>query len=282
MGGRFLTDMAAVLRSAGLSVIEQSGWQSRARNSGGYGSAGPLCVMWHHTASGANSTAKGDTDYMSFGSDNRPVANIMIARNGDVWVLAAGCTNTNGKGDSRRYSRGTVPANSMNSHAIGMEIQNTGLGEAYSVQCINAAFAASNALNRAYGNQPEDVDTHVAYAPGRKIDPATANAVQGPWRPRSINGSGSWNVDDLRAECRRRSGTVPPPVSTPDDEEFDVAFIIVNQDTGQPAVVYGEGLLTGIDGGAYNTFVSKFGPAITVEGATFADFEGKSNALLGR
>ena len=57
MTGRYLTDMANVLRAAELRVVEQAGWQQRARSSGGYGSGLPLCVMWHHTASGANATS---------------------------------------------------------------------------------------------------------------------------------------------------------------------------------------------------------------------------------
>jgi len=220
MSGRYLTDLADVLRRAGLRVIEQDGWQKRARSSGGYSDSRPWCVMWHHTASGANASASSDASYMSYGSENKPVANLMIARNGEVWVLAAGATNTNGKGNSRRFSKGTVPADSMNSYAVGMEIQNTGVGQAYSVECINAAFGASLAVCAAYGLAPDDVDCHHTYAPGRKIDPATAAAVQGGWRPSSVNSSGSWSLDDLRAECRRRAaGTAPTPTPpTPGDD----------------------------------------------------------------
>lgn len=281
MSGTYLTNMADVLRAAGVAVVEQDGWQTRARSSGGYSSGRPWCVMWHHTASSANASAASDANYMSYSADSKPIANILLARDGTAWVLAAGATNTNGKGDACSFSKGTVPADSMNTYAIGMEIQNNGVGQAYSQQQIDAAFKVSLALCAAYGLQPDDVQQHVNYAPGRKIDPATAAAVEGPWQPRSMNSSGSWSIDDLRAECRRRAGSIPPQPIPDEEDEYDVAFIIVNQDTGQPAVVYGEGLLTGIDGGSYNTFVSKFGPAITVEGATFADFERKSNKLIG-
>jgi len=182
--------------------------------------------MWHHTASSATASASSDANYMSYSADSKPVANILIARDGTAWVLAAGATNTNGKGVARTFSRGTVPADSMNTYAIGMEIQNTGVGQAYTQQCIDACFKVSNALCKAYGLAPDDVDEHVTYAPGRKIDPATAAAVQGPWKPRSTNSSGSWNVDDLRAECRRRAGSGPTP--TPQEDEMATVILAVD------------------------------------------------------
>lgn len=278
MSGTYLTNMADVLRAAGVAVVEQDGWRTRARSSGGYSAGRPWCVMWHHTASSANASAASDANYMSYSADSKPIANILLARDGTAWVLAAGATNTNGKGDACSFSKGTVPADSMNLYAIGMEIQNNGVGQAYSQQQIDAAFKVSLALCQAYGLRPDDVQQHVNYAPGRKIDPATAAAVEGPWRPRSTNSSGSWAIDDLKAELRRRAGSTPPqPQPIPDEEdEYDVAFIIINQDTGQPALVYGEGKMTGIDGTSFDAFVGKFGPAIVVEAGTFNDFEAKS------
>lgn len=219
MGSVYLTSMADILRAAGCSVVEYSGWTTRARSSGGYEPGRPLCVMWHHTAS--STSAQNDANYMCNGSPDRPLCNIMIARDGAVWVLAAGATNTNGKGKSVGFSRGTVPADSMNSYAVGMEICNNGVGELYPQAQIDAAFKASNAINAHVGNRPDDVCTHNFYAPDRKIDPATADAVQGPWRPRSATSSGSWAVGDLQTECTRRAGTLPAP--TPDEDD-DMLF----------------------------------------------------------
>lgn len=277
MTGRYLTDMASVLRAAGCNVIEQDGWQQRARSSGGYGSGLPLCVMWHHTASGAQASASSDATYMSHNASASPIANIMIARNGDVWVLAAGATNTNGSGVARSFSRGTVPSDGMNTRAIGMEIQNTGVGQQYSQECIDAAMRASNALNAAYGNLPTDVDMHWTYAPGRKIDPAQANVVAGTWRPASMNSSGSWSLDDLRAELTRRASSTPtPPDPTPEPEDDDMApFIITNTDTGQPAIVYGDGRLTGLSALDLDAYVARFGQPIPTQPDVFADFASK-------
>ncbi len=279
MSGRYLIDMADILRAAGLAVVEQDGWQQRARSSGGYADDRPWVVMWHHTASAPGADPASDAAYMSYNADAAPIANILLARDGVAWVLAAGATNTNGSGEGDIHtSRGIVPHDSMNTYAIGLEIQNSGVGEAYPQVQIDAAFRLSNALTAAYGLAANDVGTHNEYAPDRKIDPATTAAVEGPWQPAAVTSSGTWSLDDVRFECARRAFELPPvPTPTPPSEEdYDMAFIIVNKNTGQPALVYGDGKVTGIDGLSLDAFVAKYGAPITVEDVTFNDFAGKA------
>ena len=86
MSGRYLTDLADWLRGVGLVVVEQDGWKTRARSSGGFAAGRPWCVMWHHTAS--QTTPANDANYMSNGSPDRPIANLLVCRDGSVWVLA--------------------------------------------------------------------------------------------------------------------------------------------------------------------------------------------------
>jgi hypothetical protein len=100
----------------------------------------------------------------------------------------------------------TSPANDLNYMIDGSDDAPVG-----NVVQIDAYFAGSNALNAHVGNLPTDVITHQVWAPTRKIDPATAAAVQGPWKPRSCTSSGTWDLDDIRAECNRRA--------TPDQED---------------------------------------------------------------
>ena len=220
----WLTDLANVLRAAGLDVVEYPGWQSRARGSGAYGNW-PLCVMWHHTASPESWNGQKDADYIAEGDEDAPIANLYIDRQGVVWVIAAGGTNTNGKGYARSFTRGTVPDDRMNEFAIGIEMGNDGIGEAYPQQQIDAVFAASNACNAMCGNSPMDVCTHNEWAPDRKIDPATSFAVQGPWQPGKSTSSGTWELADIQNECANRAGTTPPqpqpepPQPAPIDED---------------------------------------------------------------
>lgn len=217
MGSRYLTDLADVLRGAGLLVQEVDGWQGRSRSSGGFDGDRPWCIMWHHTAS--NTTPTNDINYICYGSPDAPLANLYLEQAGIVWVCAAGGTNTNGKGQAMPMSKGTVPADSMNTHAIGIEAANDGLGEPWPQVQIDAYFAVNNALAAAYGLQTGDCSTHHAYAQDRKIDPATAAAVQGPWQPASVTTSGTWSLDDIRQEAAFRAAPAPqPPTPTPEDQ----------------------------------------------------------------
>lgn len=212
MTGRYLTELGDVCRAAGLTVIEVDGWQTRARGSGGYAGSAPWCVMWHHTAS--QTSAANDVAYIVNGSPDAPIANLYLARDGAVHVCAAGATNTNGKGGPLTVSRGMIPLDRMNEYAIGIEAGNNGVGEIWPAVQIDAFFTLSNALADAYGLEPDDCASHAEWAPTRKIDPATAAAVQGNWSPRSINSSGTWNVDDLRNECITRA--IEPPIPPPE------------------------------------------------------------------
>ena len=60
MGSRYLTDLADVLRAAGLAVTELDGWRDRARGSGGYDDGRPTHVMVHHTASPPSASGESD------------------------------------------------------------------------------------------------------------------------------------------------------------------------------------------------------------------------------
>ena len=70
----------------------------------------------------------------------------------------------------------------------------------------------------------------------------------------------------------------PPPGPAPDpdlEEEYDMAFIIRNTETGQPAIVYGDGKVTGLAGQDLAQYEARFGPALPTDPVVFADFAGK-------
>jgi N-acetylmuramoyl-L-alanine amidase len=205
MGSRYLTDLATVCRNAGLLVQEEPGWQSRARSSGGYNSGLPNHVMIHHTASGPSSDGQPDVSYMCYSADARPVANLYIARNGKVWVMAAGATNTNGSGHD---PCGATPDDSMNSNAIGIEAGNNGTGEPWPDAQQRAYTTMVKALCKHYGIQTGRVHSHAEWAPSRKVDPA------GPSRWAS---SGTWNEDAFRSDVATGWPGSPPPQEDDDD-----------------------------------------------------------------
>lgn len=230
MGNRYLLELADVARAAGLSVVEVDGWEVRARSSGGFDGDRPWCVMWHHTAS--DTTPDNDVNYIVAGSPDAPLANLYLAHDGIVYVCAAGATNTNGKGGPLTVSRGVIPADSMNTYGVGIEAANNGVGQTWPQVQIDAYFVLSGALTFALGLDPDDLCTHAEWAPGRKIDPATAGAVVGPWRPAAINANGTWSVDDVRLEAIDRSGPVPPGPDPGGDELMFTMFDMMGNTYG--------------------------------------------------
>ena len=120
---------------------------------------------------------------------------MLLDRDGIVWPIAAGASNCAGKGGPSSFSRGTIPADQGNTRGWQIEAANNGLGEPWPTAQIDAYYAASNALNALFGNQPADLITHAGYT-SRKIDPATADADTGACRPAGVNTSGTWNLAD--------------------------------------------------------------------------------------
>lgn len=240
MSGLWYTDIDAVLRAAGLTVRDDSynaGWQSRARSSGGF-PATPLCVFWHHTAS--STSIANDLAWQCGGCDDSPVGNMTIDRDGVVWPVAAGASNCAGKGGPVTLSRGTIPVDSGNTRGWNVEVANDGVGERWPIAQINSYFVASNALNAYFGNRPDDIISH-ALGDGdgwtdRKIDPAQAGAVEGPWQPSSCNSSGTWLLADIRAECLARAGAHPE-----EDEvtQADIDAIVAAVIAQLPAATWG-------------------------------------------
>jgi hypothetical protein len=100
---------------------------------------------------------------------------------------------------------------------------------------IDAYFKLSNTLTAKLGLHPADLLHHHSWSPGRKIDCARADAVQGSWKPRSVNSSGSWSLEDTQDEAIDRTWVppvtppkppplIPAPPLTKDDDSMIVAL----------------------------------------------------------
>jgi hypothetical protein len=141
--------------------------------------------MVHHTASHASPGS--DVGYMVDRADTRPIANLYLARDGVVYVLAAGPTNTNGAG-----SWPGVPDDRMNAYAVGIEAGNDGVGEPWPPAQQDAYVKAAAAICTAYRIPVGNVLAHREWAPSRKIDPAGPSRWAGP--------SGRWDMDAFRGD----------------------------------------------------------------------------------
>ena len=198
MGSKYLTDLADVCRGVGLTVKEYSNWKTRARGSGGYDTGRPTHVMAHHTASPPSWSGQKDADYCTVGDEDAPLSNLYLDQAGVVWVLAAGATNTNGKGHD--YWGGGVPDDSMNSYAIGIEA-NGGYGYAWPQVQQDAYVKLVNVLCTHYGISNNCVRGHFEWAPDRKVDPAGTSK----W----ASGNASWDMNGFRADCAVQEEDMP-------------------------------------------------------------------------
>lgn len=222
MGDIYLTDLADVLRAAGLTVIEVPGWQTRGRSTGGYEPGRPNSLMIHHTASPPSSDGWRDAEYVNVVSRDRPMCNLLIDRTGRIWVCAAGATNTNGKGSDTWG--GGVPNDRMNEWAIGVEIANNGTGEPYPTVQQDAVMTAAVAICRRYAIVPHRVRGHFEWAPTRKIDPSGPSR----WAP----SGGKWSMDMFRADIT--NALTPPPVPPSPSDPEEVTMITLDHRPGAP------------------------------------------------
>jgi hypothetical protein len=172
-GGRkptntMLTDLADILRNAGLTVVEVAGWKTR-----GHGVMSSVKgILIHHTAGAAT----GEYPSLNIVRDGRPdlagpLSQLGLGRSGTWYVIAAG----------RSYHAGATIDDSIfgNSNAIGIEAEATGnpstnTGHAYWPEVQYQSYIRGvRALQAAYGIPKSRVLGHkeAAVPLGRKPDP---------------------------------------------------------------------------------------------------------------
>lgn len=114
------------LRRHGLDVRTIDGWRERGR-------PGPVtykAVTLHHTASNKDSGPAPALNICVHGRPDLagPLCQIHIARDCTVTVIAAGRANHAGEGGPLKG----IPADSANAYAVGIEVENNGIGEKWS------------------------------------------------------------------------------------------------------------------------------------------------------
>ena len=203
-----------VIRNAGLALKLWDGWQYNSRSSGGFESL--LGTVIHHTAGSATGSFDNDWAYHAVGHADAPVANMLLGRDGLVGLHAGGASNHAGKGGPWTASRGIVPLDSANSRMLGIEAQNTGTGEYWPEQMIDAYERLLAAINNAYGLNPMlDEPAHFQWAPSRKIDPWGGNQSTTGF---PYTGPHSWDMGGFNQNVAARMQGVPhPPDPAVDD-----------------------------------------------------------------
>lgn len=160
-----LTNLADILRGAGLRVVEVPGWRTR-----GHGQMSAVRgVLWHHTATSAK--ASGDYPSQNIVTNGRsdlpgPLCNLGLGRNGTWYVVAAGLAYHAGSG-----SYPGVGTNG-NGTLIGIEAEHPGTaGTPWPAEQIDSYRRGTAALLRAFGLGADRAIGHKEWAPSRKIDP---------------------------------------------------------------------------------------------------------------
>jgi hypothetical protein len=207
--------LPSVLRSAGLTVVEVSGWKSR-----GYEySKVPRIFIYHHTAENRNSGNAGGLGVVTHGRTGLPgpIANLYLGRNGTVYVVASGVSNNAGRGNARAAG---LPSVTGNGETIAIEMANNGVGEPYAPVMYTAAVKVGAAIARHLNLPTKNCIGHKEWSTSGKIDP-------------------TWNMNNARADitAMRRAMDNPKPVpapSIPTAEEDEVQTIVV-QVTGEKA-----------------------------------------------
>ncbi len=172
--------LADKLRAAGLTVNETAGWQGRGRE----WPRTPTGVLVHHDATPRShrsdaQRAENSARILVSGHSTLPgpIGNLYIDRSGTVWVIAGGASNHAGKGKAPWL----LSVNDGNSHLIGIEALNDGVGELWPGAQIAAYAKTCAVLLREIGQGAERCIAHKEYARGRKADPAGGWETGGSW-----------------------------------------------------------------------------------------------------
>ena len=154
------TRLERAVKNAGVKYRKVSGWASR-----GHGTMGSIqSVIVHHTA-GPKRGNSPSLNVVAYGRPglSGPLAQLCLARDGTVYLVAAGISYHAGRVSSNRYA---------NSHAIGIEAEATGL-DSWPAHQIEEYAKLCKALCKEFGLSYSRVQGHkeVAVPRGRKPDP---------------------------------------------------------------------------------------------------------------
>lgn len=194
----YVTQLAKVLRGAGLDVEEVDGWKTR-----GHGGMHDeiRTLTFHHTAGPSARRDPRDYPSLSVVRDGRkglrgPLANLGVGRSGKFYVVAAGLAWHAGQSRHIDFTNG---------YALGFEVENDGVGEDWPDVQIEACGVGFAALAIEFDLTAADVRGHKeTCAPvGRKPDPVGVS--MDAFRARVAR-----EIDRLRDRASRDDDRTPP------------------------------------------------------------------------
>lgn len=157
--------LGEVLRAASLKVIEKGDWKNR-----GHGDMQDIRgILCHHTGEAIDNNTDPVIDLLVKGRPDLsgPLSQLGLGQDGSYYLIAAGKASHAGKGAWKPMRL----ADNGNSHLIGIEAENNGIGERWPDVQMNAYARGCAAMIRHLKLPVEAVIAHKEYAPGRKSDP---------------------------------------------------------------------------------------------------------------
>lgn len=173
------TSLLDMLKASGVSFEVVPGWETRGRPG-----LRPIGIMLHHTATGET----GDAPSLPIIINGRPglkgpLANILLGRSGKAYLVSGNIANHGGVGSAevldlvRAGKEVTQDAKDAgrtddlvaNDSFYGIEVENSGVGEPYSEEQIQALVKICAAILRAHGWDANRVIHHRQWT-SRKID----------------------------------------------------------------------------------------------------------------
>lgn len=250
-----ITDLADVLRSAGVKVIEVPGWKSASYR--------PMvavkgCIN-HHTAGPPHAHGTPSLNVVIRGRPDvsGPLCNIYLATDGTAYTVAAGRANHAGKGEFHGITDG-------GSNLIGIEAENAGDGhDPWPAVQMDAYASICAALAKHYGFPVDMVIGHKEWAlpRGRKVDP-------------------SFDMDDFRMDVAHLIGE-GDPVEGPIRSTNPVHAMLRRGDTGPDVILLQQKLATH-GRSIHLTVDGDFGPATEAAVKAFQSAEGLiADGLVG-
>ncbi|MDX5456617.1 MULTISPECIES: N-acetylmuramoyl-L-alanine amidase [Micromonospora] len=159
--------LADVLRSAGVTVVEEGNWLGRVAGS----SFDPIGVLWHHTASTSGATnphpalgicINGRSDLPG------PLCHALVDYHGVFHVISGGRANHAG----RSRGSGPIPAGDGNTLMVGWEIDYNGVDQRMTPAQYSASVLATAAVLRRLGRDASHARGHRETSTTGKIDPS--------------------------------------------------------------------------------------------------------------
>ena len=186
--------LPGALRAAGLTVRTSPGWQNRGRpaSTGGFA---PVGILVHHTASSKSASDDAVVRLLVNGRSDLPgpLCQIGLARDGTVWMIAAGRANHAGKA----RASGTVAAGDGNRLYVGIEAFHAGAGERWTKVQYDAYVTLCAVLCREVtGNSAQTVRGHKETSTTGKPDP-------------------TFNMDDFRRAVAAEMNRLGKPAKKP-------------------------------------------------------------------